>query len=57
MTNLFVVHRCKHCGDYIESFEEELWAHIQMEHEEIFEELQDLATPDMISEAYELDEL
>ena len=45
--------RCKHCGAIIDGDDESLWAHIQLEHEEIFEEVQDLETPFMIEECYE----
>ncbi len=44
---------CLLCGDEIEKDEESLWGHIQMEHEEKFDEVQDLETPDMIEECYE----
>ena len=54
------IYKCKHCGSRFilmcdESFddiEEPLWAHIQMCHEGVFEEIQDLETPDMIGTAY-----
>ena len=50
---------CKHCDncfikeDWDEGLEEALWGHIQMDHEELFEELQNLETPDMIEIAYD----
>ena len=49
--------KCKYCGfdccDVDNDVEEELWGHIQMNHEDIFEEVQNLETPDMIEECYE----
>ena len=42
------------CGGYSHPDGEELlWGHIQMEHEDIFEEVRDLETPFMIEECYE----
>lgn len=32
--------------------EEELWSHIQMEHEEVYAEYQDFDTPTMLNECY-----
>lgn len=55
------MYKCKFCsatfGPYTkiafdEDGEEELWGHIQINHEEIFEEVQNLATPDMIEICY-----
>lgn len=55
-------YRCTLCGeefycendDAFDSYvEEALWGHIQMEHEEEFEECQDWDTPDMIEEYFE----
>ena len=40
-------------GRYHPDGEEMLWGHIQLDHEDIFEEVQDLETPDMIEECYE----
>ena len=60
MSNKYEVYRCKHCGDHIikteweNDLEESVWGHIQMYHEEIFEELQNLDTPDMIEIAYDM---
>lgn len=57
---------CKYCGCVIEEDpeypngwfesegEEELWGHIQMNHEDIFEECQDWDTPTMLEECYEI---
>lgn len=55
---------CKLCGEmvadtndensiHLGDWEEELWGHIQMEHEDVFEEVQDYDTPDMLEECYE----
>ena len=58
-------YRCTLCGeefycendDAFDSYvEEALWGHIQMEHEEEFEECQDWDTPDMIEEYFEREE-
>lgn len=52
------VYKCKHCGietkvvDDIDEIEEELWGHIQLEHEEVFEEVQGDDTPFMLEECY-----
>lgn len=57
---------CKHCGEmvvdtnngdsiHLRDLEEELWGHIQMEHEDVFEEVQDYDTPDMLEECYDED--
>lgn len=51
-------YKCKYCGHEIggpdfEELEEELWGHIQMDHEEVFEELQCFDTPEMLEIAYE----
>lgn len=52
---------CKYCGYEIEEdnlfnddIEEDLWGHIQMNHEDIYENIQDLESPDMIEECYEI---
>lgn len=54
--------KCKFCGEIIESkddekfeseMEEELWGHIQLQHEDAFEDVQDFDTPDMLDECYE----
>lgn len=56
-----LMYKCKICDEII-SFnenefdslgEEELWGHIQMNHKDKFEEVQNLETPDMIEECYE----
>lgn len=52
--------KCKFCGctmhisddDFNYFGEEELWGHIQMEHEDIFKDVQDLETPFMLEECY-----
>ena len=53
----FTVYKCKHCNfgcwDVDNDIEEELWGHIQMHHEDKFEEVQNWETPDMIEECYE----
>ena len=60
-------YKCEYCGVIIEfpedefdcdgfyhpDGEEQLWGHIQEEHEEIFAEVQSLETPFMIEECYE----
>lgn len=60
-------YKCKTCGQEIEFADDEfdcggyyhpdgeelLWGHIQLEHEDKFEEVQDLETPFMIEECYE----
>lgn len=44
---------CKYCGAIFEEYDEEdLWGHIQMMHEDVFEEVEDLETPFMIEECY-----
>ena len=59
MSNKFTVYKCKYCDnhfikeDWDEDLDETLWGHIQMDHEEIFEDLQNLETPDMIEIAYD----
>ncbi len=44
---------CKCCGEIITDDEQELWGHIQMEHEDVFDEVQDSDTPWMLEECYE----
>lgn len=53
--------KCKYCGKkfgpynkrtFNEYGEEELWGHIQMCHEEKFEQIQNLETPDMLRTCY-----
>lgn len=47
--------KCKACGTEIDIEDEEgLWGHLQMEHEEIFEECMDWDTPDVIDEYYDV---
>ena len=56
--------KCKICGEVIEKDvededwfddygEEILWGHIQMRHENEFEEVRDMETPDMLDECYD----
>ena len=52
------IYKCILCNHELEhpdfdEVEEELWGHIQMDHEDLFEEIQDLETPDMIANFYE----
>lgn len=49
---------CIHCGEvfvfeYDDDPEEELWAHLQFDHSEVHEELQDWDTPEMLEECYD----
>lgn len=57
---MFIKFKCKYCGfgcwDVDNDVEEELWGHIQMCHEDKFEEVQNWETPDMIEECYEYEE-
>ena len=59
MSRCVTVFRCKHCGDCFikdglsEDLDEALWGHIQMDHGELFEKLQDLETPYMTGIVYE----
>ena len=62
-----LTYKCKHCGVIIEFEESEfngdgyfhpdgeelLWGHIQLEHEDVFEEVRNMETPDMIYECYD----
>lgn len=48
---------CKQCNEEVSSEEEDLWGHIQTDHEDLFGEIQDLETPDMIDECYTKTEL
>jgi hypothetical protein len=54
---VFTKYKCKYCNfshwDVDNDIEEELWGHIQMCHPEMFEEVQNWETPDMIEECYE----
>lgn len=52
--------KCNICGeiinideDFIGDYDEILWGHIQMEHEEKFKEVVDWETPFMLEECYE----
>ena len=56
------MYKCKHCGEifgpytkvaFFKDGEEELWGHIQINHEDIFDEIQNLETPYMIEICYE----
>ena len=53
----FARYQCKYCNfvcwDINKDIDEELWGHIQMCHEDKFEEVQDWETRDMIEECYE----
>lgn len=49
--------KCLHCNTEFEAeededIEEELWGHIQIEHDNIFDEVKDLDTPYMLEECY-----
>lgn len=44
---------CKLCGDSFSYDEEALWGHLQMCHEAVFEEEQNLETPDMLEIYYD----
>lgn len=60
-------YKCKHCNKIIDfepyefngdgyfhpDGEELLWGHIQLEHENLFEEVKNLETPYMIEECYD----
>ena len=56
-----LMYKCKICDEIIlfnenefDSLgEEKLWGHIQINHKDKFEEIQNLETPDMIEECYE----
>lgn len=59
------IYVCKTCGQVFGPYtdvelekygEEELWSHIQLDHEKEFEEVEDLDTPIMIEECYEVKE-
>lgn len=58
MSRCVTVIVCKHCGtcfireDLGEDLEEALWGHIQMDHGELFEKIQDLETPYMTGIVY-----
>ena len=49
--------KCKHCEQEFdcdeENYEETLWGHLQMMHENIFDEYQNYDTPQMIENNYE----
>lgn len=48
---------CNHCGKEFscnkEDYEETLWGHLQMNHEDIFKDCKNLDTPDMIEDSYD----
>jgi hypothetical protein len=46
-------YKCKCCGNVFEWDEEILWGHIQIEHAEIFEDVENLDTPYMLEECFE----
>lgn len=51
------MYKCNYCEETFEDFDEQtLWGHIQMEHEDVFEEVQNLDTPYMLEECYECEE-
>lgn len=62
MSEQFTIYRCKYCNEHfikedwyeVSDIDECLLGHIQMDHEEVFDELQNLETPDMISIAYDV---
>ena len=65
-TDTMKTYTCKICGkefecedddDFDWNVEEDLWGHIQKEHEEEFEECQDWNTADMIEEYYDVEEM
>ena len=52
---------CKFCGCTFDKVDDEdidelLWGHIQMRHEDVFDEVQDWETPYMIEECYDVEE-
>lgn len=57
------MYKCKYCGQLVfsededysfyEFGEEMLWGHIQMCHEDVFDEVRDWETPFMLEECYE----
>lgn len=58
------MYKCKFCGATIKEDrsddewfsyfgEEMLWGHVQMAHESLFKEMQDLPTPFMLEECYD----
>lgn len=48
---------CNHCGKEFkcneDDYEEILWGHLQIDHENIFKDYENLDTPDMIEDNYE----
>jgi len=44
---------CSICGESIYNDEESLWGHLQMEHPDVFDVIQDWETPYMIEECYD----
>lgn len=52
-----IKYRCKYCGcvfcgESEEDMDEDLWGHIQINHENKFKEVQDWETPYMVEECY-----
>lgn len=54
-------YKCRNCGEtflidagVFDEYEELLWAHIQMEHPEIFDKYEDFETPFMLEECYKV---
>lgn len=50
------IYKCKYCNFICynsDTIEEDLWGHIQMHHENIFEDVQNFETPNMIEECYQ----
>jgi hypothetical protein len=62
MSDKNTVYECKHCKmnfikedwEELGRLEEVLWGHIQMDHEELFEDIQDLDTPAMLEIVYDI---
>lgn len=50
------VFHCENERDFDSNVEEELWGHLQTDHEEEFEECQDWDTPYMIDEYFDVEE-
>ncbi len=57
--------KCKCCGkeflaeseeEFEYCVEEEVWGHLQMRHEDVFDEVQNWETPDMLEECYDFTE-
>lgn len=57
-------YKCKYCAEEIEVLdhqafaecgEESLWGHIQMKHAGVFDQVEDMGTPDMLETCYEVE--